>query len=366
MIYPILPLYLAQIGYGGLFIGILEGIAELIAGLTKIYTGSLSDSMQRRLPFVNIGYALSVVSRPIIALTKITGIIFLGRGLDKIGKGIRTSARDALLADECRPENRAEVFGFHRSMDTIGAILGPLVAMAYLYYHPEDYKTIFFISLLPGVIVVALTFFIKEKRIDTNNQGKSNYSIKKNFSFYKIAPKPYLTFLVFVFLFALINSSDMFLLLRAKESGLSESEVLMLYILFNLIFAISAFPLGKIADRMNKITILSLGLGMYAFAYLLMALQPFGISIYIAFCLYGLYYAFTQGIIKVLLLERVSSEYKSNAIGFYDGSNSLVHLLANALAGIIWYQFGAAIMLAGIGLMAALLAVALFIYYRGK
>ncbi len=366
MIYPILPLYLAQIGYGGLFIGILEGIAELIAGLTKIYTGSLSDSMQRRLPFVNIGYALSVVSRPIIALTKITGIIFLGRGLDKIGKGIRTSARDALLADECRPENRAEVFGFHRSMDTIGAILGPLVAMAYLYYHPEDYKTIFFISLLPGVIVVALTFCIKEKRIDTNNQGKSNYSIKKNFSFYKIAPKPYLTLLVFVFLFALINSSDMFLLLRAKESGLSESEVLMLYILFNLIFAISAFPLGKIADRMNKITILSLGLGMYAFAYLLMALQPFGISIYIAFCLYGLYYAFTQGIIKVLLLERVSSEYKSNAIGFYDGINSLVLLLANALAGIIWYQFGAAIMLAGTGLMAALLAVALFIYYRGK
>lgn len=158
----------------------------------------------------------------------------------------------------------------------------------------------------------------------------------------------------------------MFLLLRAKESGLSESEVLMLYILFNLIFAISAFPLGKIADRMNKVTILSLGLGMYAFAYLLMALQPFGISIYIAFCLYGLYYAFTQGIIKVLLLERVSSEYKSNAIGFYDGINSLVLLLANALAGIIWYQFGAAIMLAGTGLMAALLAVALFIYYRGK
>jgi MFS family permease len=366
MIYPILPLYLAQIGYGGLFIGILEGIAELIAGLTKIYTGSLSDTMQRRLPFVNIGYALSVISRPIIALTKISGIIFFGRSIDKIGKGIRTSARDALLADECHAENRAEVFGFHRSMDTIGAILGPLAAMTYLYFNPEEYKTIFFISLIPGIIVVVLTFCIKEKLLSNKNLGKPSYSVFKNFSFYKIAPKPYLTFLIFVFLFALINSSDMFLLLRAKESGMSESEVLMLYILFNLVFAIFAFPLGKIADRMNKISILSIGFGIYAFVYLLMAFIPSGIYIYIAFCLYGLYYAFTQGIIKVLLIEKVAPEYKSNGIGFYDGINSMVLLLANTLAGMVWYQFGANIMLAGTGLTAVILALVLFIYYNRK
>ncbi len=364
MIYPILPLYLAQIGYGGLLIGILEGIAELLAGLTKIYTGSLSDTMQRRLPFVNIGYTLSVISRPILALTTMIGVIFLGRSVDKIGKGIRTSARDALLADECKAENRAEVFGFHRSMDTIGAILGPLAAMSYLFFYPEDYRTIFFISLIPGVVVVALTFFIKEKRIVNNNLARPSYSILKNFSFYKIAPKPYLIFLVFVFVFALMNSSDMFLLLRAKESGMTESEVLMLYILFNLVFAISAFPIGKLADTMNKVSILCIGFGIYAAAYLLMAFQPTEPFIYLAFCLYGLYYSFTQGIIKVLLLEKVSPEYKSNAIGFYDGVNSIILLLANAVAGVIWHRFGSEIMLAYTGIIASALSIALAIYYK--
>ncbi|MCC7030189.1 MAG: MFS transporter, partial [Chitinophagaceae bacterium] len=182
MLYPVMPLYLAQIGYGGLFIGILEGMAELIAGLTKIYTGSLSDSMQRRLPFVNIGYALSVLSRPLMVASHLAGGILAGRSIDKVGKGIRTGARDALLADECNLQNRAEVFGFHRSMDTLGAILGPLTALIYLHFYPEDYKTIFLITFIPGVVALGLTFRIKEKKHDLKNPEKMSYSLFRHFS----------------------------------------------------------------------------------------------------------------------------------------------------------------------------------------
>lgn len=366
MLYPVMPLYLAQIGYGGLFIGILEGIAELIAGFTKIYTGSLSDSMQRRLPFVNLGYALSVISRPLIVVTKFAGMILLGRCIDKIGKGIRTGARDALLADECDLSNRAEVFGFHRSMDTIGAIFGPLAALAYLYFYPQDYKTVFFISVIPGIIAFSLTFFIKEKKYLHATKEKVNYSISRNLSFYKIAPKPYLIFLFFVLAFALVNSSDMFLLLRAKESGMSESDVLIVYILFNLVFALSAFPIGKIADKWNKKKILVIGFLIYASAYFILAFKPAGIYIYIAFCLYGLYYSFTQGIIKVLLIEKVAPEHKSNAIGFYEGINSVCMLLANTIAGLVWYKLGADTMLYYTGTGTIILAIALSVYYNKK
>jgi MFS family permease len=365
MLYPIMPLYLAQIGYGGLFIGLLEGLAELIAGFTKIYTGSLSDTIQRRLPFVNIGYSLSVISRPLIVWTQFAATICLGRSLDKIGKGIRTSARDALLADECSVANRAEIFGFHRSMDTIGAILGPLAALLYLHFHPEDYKNIFFIAVIPGLIAVCLSFFLKEKNNKKNLlNNKAQFAIRQHFSFYKIAPVPYLIFLGFVFVFALVNSSDMFLLLRAKESGMSESEVLMLYIYFNLVFSLMAFPIGKIADRMNKHHILSFGFVLYALAYFIMAISPTGISLYIAFTLYGLFYAFTQGILKVLLIEKVPVNYKSNAVGFYEGLNSILLLVGNAFAGFIWYQWGATTMLTYTALITAILAVAIFIYYR--
>jgi MFS family permease len=366
MLYPVMPLYLAQIGYGGLFIGILEGIAELIAGMTKIYTGSLSDSMQRRLPFVNIGYTLSVISRPLIVSTRLAGGILAGRSIDKIGKGIRTGARDALLADECNPQNRAEIFGFHRSMDTLGAILGPLTALIYLHYYPQDYKTIFLITFIPGVIALGLTFRIKEKRHEIKPPEKLSYSVFRHFSFYKTAPRPYLMFLIFVLLFAMVNSSDMFLLLRAKETGMKESDILMMYILFNLVFAISAFPVGKMADKMNKKSVLCIGFLFYAASYLLMAFLPQGIYLYTAFCLYGLYYAFTQGIIKVLLIENVDPAFKSNAVGFYEGLNSFCLLLANALAGLIWYKFGAVYMLAFTSLIAAGLAIALWLYYHNS
>lgn len=357
MLYPIIPLFLTQIGYSTVFIGILEGFADLIAGLGKIYMGSVSDSFNRRLPFINLGYSLSVISRPLIGLTTFISLIFLGRGLDKIGKGIRTGARDALLADESDEKNRAEIFGFHRSMDTIGAILGPLVAIIYLSYHPGDYKTIFLITILPGIIAVLISFLIKENKRETSSTR--SFSIRKNFSFYKVAPKAYLHLLIIFLLFGLVNSSDMFLLLRAKNIGVSENNVLFLYILFNLVYALFAFPIGKLADRIGRMRMLLIGLLIYAITYFVFGYTTNIMMISIAFVGYGLFYAFSQSTLKALLLQKVDSTQKSSAIGFYEGLNSFSLLLANSLAGFIWYQFGESTMFTFSGCIALLVIVLL-------
>jgi MFS family permease len=164
MLYPIMPIYLKSIGFSIVLIGILEGVAEATAGLSKGYFGKLSDQMGRRVPFVQIGYAFSALSKPMMAFFIHPIWIFFTRTIDRFGKGIRTGARDALLSDEATPATKGKVFGFHRSMDTFGAVLGPLLALLYLYFYPEDYLTLFYIAFIPGVFAVAASFFLQEKK----------------------------------------------------------------------------------------------------------------------------------------------------------------------------------------------------------
>ena len=165
MLYPIMPVYLRSIGFSVLLIGILEGVAEATAGLSKGYFGNLSDIRQKRVPFVRWGYILSAFSKPMMALFIFPVWIFFARTLDRFGKGIRTSARDAMLSDETTQEHKGRVFGFHRSMDTIGAAIGPVFALIFLYFYPEQYKWLFFIAFLPGVVAVSLTYFLKRKEL---------------------------------------------------------------------------------------------------------------------------------------------------------------------------------------------------------
>ncbi len=174
MLYPIMPIYLKTIGLSVVLIGILEGVAEATAGLSKGYFGKLSDNTGRRVPFVQIGYALSAISKPMMAIFVYPLWIFSARTLDRFGKGIRTGARDAILSDETTPKNKGKIFGFHRSMDTLGAVLGPSLALLYLYFYPQNYKMLFYIAFIPGVLAVTSTFFLKEKtkkiiRIKTSN-----------------------------------------------------------------------------------------------------------------------------------------------------------------------------------------------------
>ncbi len=176
MLYPIMPIYLKTIGFSIVLIGILEGVAEAVAGLSKGYFGKLSDNSGKRVPFVQIGYAFSAISKPMMAVFIYPLWIFFARTIDRFGKGIRTGARDAILSDEATPETKGKVFGFHRSMDTFGAVLGPLLALLYLYYYPEDYKTLFYIAFIPGLFALGCSFFLKDK-------NKTKLSEKKPTSF---------------------------------------------------------------------------------------------------------------------------------------------------------------------------------------
>ncbi len=360
MLYPVIPLYIKQIGYGTLFIGILEGLAECIAGLSKMYMGSLSDSFPRKTPFINIGYALSVLSRPLIGASSIASLIFLGRASDKIGKGIRTGARDTLLARECDTRNRAEVFGFHRSMDTAGAILGPLLAILYLQYYPGHYRSLFFLSVIPGIAAIVFTLLIKEKKT-AEVQEKKIFSLRKHLRYFSTSPKIYKRFVWVMMIFAMASSSDMFLLLRAGETGMTEKYVLTMYILFNVVYAVFAFPIGKLADRVGKTKMLIIGMFIYLLTYVAFSLLQQSNYLAITFVLYGLFYAFTQSTTKALLVQTVPESETGSAIGAFEGISSIVLLLANIIAGWIWYQFGSVYMF---GFTAVLVIIGLLLLLR--
>jgi MFS family permease len=367
MLYPVLPLFFTQIGYNSAFIGIIEGITECVAGFAKMGLGKLSDQFQTRLPFIQIGYGLSVLSRPIVGFSTSIYLILTGRSMDRIGKGIRTSARDALLADESTPSTKAEVFGFHRSVDTFGAVIGPLIALIYLHYYPKQYQHVFLITIIPGALTFLLTFLLKEKKKDSPISAPKE-KLKpwyQYFLFYKEAPPPYLHFVLIILLFSLFNSSDLFLLLRATELGVSPQGTVAMYVLFNLSYALIAYPVGKITNRFGALTLLSIGLLIYASTYFVFAQFSVGMKevwpIYLSFIFYGLYYALTQGTIKVLLLQKVDSSQKASAIGFYEGLNSFGLLIANALTGYLWYRYGSSNALLIIAIVVVLISVILLV-----
>ncbi|HMW75237.1 MAG TPA: MFS transporter, partial [Saprospiraceae bacterium] len=173
MLYPVMPVYLQSVGFSVMLIGVLEGIAEALAGLSKAYFGRWSDVTGRRVPFVQVGYGLSAIAKPMMAILAVPLWIFVARTLDRLGKGIRTGARDAILTEQSTNATRGRIFGFHRSFDTVGAVIGPLMALAYLYYYPEDYRTLFLLAFIPGLLAIFASFRLKEGNTANGMQRKN-------------------------------------------------------------------------------------------------------------------------------------------------------------------------------------------------
>lgn len=340
MLYPIMPVFLQSIGFSVVLIGILEGIAEATAGICKGYFGKLSDNSGKRAPFIQWGYILSAITKPMMVLFVFPVWIFFVRTLDRFGKGLRTGARDAMLSDEATPETKGKVFGLHRSMDTFGAVLGPVFALVFLYYHPADYKTLFLFAFLPGVAAVLTTLFLKDKK-------QTHVPIKRIptpfFSFlkyWKESPVLYRKVVIGLLVFALFNSSDMLLLLRVKQSGLNDTHVIGLYIFYNLIYALSSLPFGMIADKFSLKSVFTFGLILFAVVYLGMALST-NIYVYLVlFFLYGLYAAATEGISKAWISNITNKKDTATAIGSFAGFQSIAAMIASSLAGAIWFWFG--------------------------
>lgn len=342
MLYPVMPVYLKSIGFSIAFIGVLEGFAEGIAGLSKGYFGKWSDNIHKRLPFVQLGYFMSAVSKPMIALFIQPAWIFLCRTIDRIGKGVRTGARDAMLSDEATPQTKGSVFGFHRSMDTFGAVLGPLTALIYLYFYPQQYVTLFFIAFIPGLLTVILSLLLKEKKHPVTNSLSKKISFFSFINYWKQSAAIYKQLTLALLLFALFNSSDIFLLMKIKESGVTDTLVIGAYIFYNLVYAFAAFPIGKLSDRIGFKKIMIAGMFLFAIVYAGFAATSNTYLYFILFAVYGIYAASTEGIAKAWITNIAGTGDTATAIGTFTAFQSICALLASSITGFIWWQFGAA------------------------
>lgn len=371
MLYPIMPVYLRSIGFSVLLIGILEGVAEATAGLSKGYFGNLSDVLQKRVPFVKGGYTLSAISKPLLAFFTFPLWVFFARTLDRLGKGIRTSARDAILSDETTPEHKGKVFGFHRSMDTVGAAIGPVFALIFLLFYPGHYQWLFIIAFFPGVIAIALTFFLKDKTNSPRHHGTTtppnNPGFFSYFLYWKKASPAFRRLTGGLLAFALFNSSDAFLLLALKNQGMSDTRMIGFYIFYNLVYAMLSYPVGAIADKIGLKTMLITGLVVFSVVYFFFGFATSLMAFGILFFFYAIYAACTEGISKALISNIADKSDTATAIGFYTSFASIFTLLSSSLSGLLWYSIGpkAMFMISGLGVFIVVIYLVL-ILRKGK
>ncbi|MCL5433286.1 MAG: MFS transporter [Patescibacteria group bacterium] len=335
MIYPIVPIFLTSVlGAPVAVVGLIEGIAEATASVTKFLSGYISDKVQKRKVFVTGGYGLSSVSKLLIGVATSWYFVLFARFIDRLGKGVRTSARDSLLLQNATPKNKGFIFGFHRAMDSAGAVLGPLIALLLLSLLEDNMRLIFLLAFIPSFIgVILLIIFVKEKRVEVQKGEKIKLRWRG------LNPK-FQLFFVISMIFALGNSSDAFLILRAKELGLTTTLVVLTYVLYNISQTIFATPAGHFADKIGARKVYAMGLIIFAFVYFVFGILNNPFWIWIIFPFYGLYIAFTDGISKAYISEFITHKESGTYFGIYQTGVAICGFLASFLAGILWSEFG--------------------------
>ncbi|MHB8907001.1 MAG: MFS transporter [Melioribacteraceae bacterium] len=336
MLYPITPIFLTSIlGASMSVVGLIEGIAEVTAGLLKGYFGSLSDKIGKRSIFVIIGYSLSGLFKSIPGLIATIPSVVSARIVDRIGKGIRTAPRDALLASYANG-NTGAVFGFHRAMDTFGAVAGPIAAIVLLNFFPGKYSWIYLFALIPSLFAIGFTFVVKDAKGALKNSKKKMY-----LEFWNSAPSEYKILLVVFTLFSLVNSSDVFLILKSKQISHSDTTAILGYVFYNLIYALSSYPIGIISDKFGKKNIFIFGLIIFSAVYFGFAINSDNVVVWLLFALYGIYASSTEGISKAWVSDLVPDEFRGSAIGLLTALSSFAIMFGSFLTGILWDSFGA-------------------------
>ncbi len=335
MLYPIAPLYLTgTLGASLIAVGWLEGVAEGLSGYFKGYFGALSDRLGTRAPFVRAGYALSALSKPLPGLWPAAAAVVLGRLADRFGKGLRSAPRDALLASYAPASAQGRVFGFHRAMDTAGAALGPLAALAFLAARPGDYQTLFLLAFFPGLLAALCVWRVQDAPCQpAPTRRLAPFAV---FAYWRKSPPDYRRLVAALAIFGLVNSSDAFLILRAKQAGFSEAAAIGGYALYNGVYAVAAYPAGGLADRLGKRRVLCWGLGLYAVVYAGFALLTQAWQAWVGFAAYGLYAAATEGVSKAWIADVTPPDQRGAAIGLQTMVASFSAVIASALAGLLW------------------------------
>lgn len=362
---PILPLYLSNVlNFDKSFIGLTEGIVTSSASIFKVVSGFLSDKFRSRKSIVFLGYFLSFISRPLLALTASPAGVLVLRFLDGVGKGIKDSPKDALIADSTAKATRGKGFGIVRALDTFGSVIGPLVLSFMLYALKNNelkYHYIFFITAVPLIFTLTiLTKFVKETPF-TAPLITAPVSNK--------LPSHFYIFLAIVGIFSLGNSSDTFLLLRAQNVGIRLEIIPLVFALFNLVYAGAAIPLGSLSDKIGREKVIIIGWLSYAVAYVGFAYAKQTYHIWLLFALYGIYYATVEGVTKAFIADLIPKEHRGKAYGIYNATVGLLTLPASFVAGYLWdtinpgapFFFGAAL-----SALAAVVFIIFLVFTKSK
>ncbi len=343
MIVYLVPLFLSNVlGVRTAVIGLIDGVAETTASLLKIYSGALSDKLGKRKWLTVAGYALSTLAKPFLYIANAWGWVLGVRFADRVGKGIRTAPRDALVADSIDPSQRGLAFGLHRAGDTLGAFLGLGLAAAIVSVtQPQaasltrsTFQIAILFSVIPAILAVIVLALGARDVAKANPSAKPTLSLKGFDSRFK-------TFLVIVVLFTLGNSSDAFIVLRGQERGLNVLQVMLMVMTFNFIYAVLAGPLGALSDKIGRRRLILFGWLAYGLVYLGFAFSQTGWQVWMLFGLYGIYYAATEGVAKALIADLVPESQRGTAYGLYAAAVGLTALPASLFAGILWQGLGA-------------------------
>ena len=362
MIHSLLPVFMVTVlGTSMWAIGLIEGAAEATAMVVKVFSGVLSDWWGKRKPLALIGYGLGAASKPLFALATTTGMVLTARLTDRIGKGIRGAPRDALVADIAPPGMRGAAFGLRQSLDTVGAFVGPLLAMGLMLLWANDFRAIFWVAVLPGFMAVALLLFGVKEPDQAPVVGKRPNPISR--ANLKRLPPAYWRVVVIGGVFTLARFSEAFLLLRAIDFGVPLAFTPLVLIAMNVVYSIGAYPFGKLSDRVSHTALLGWGLVVLIAADVLLATSGHVAALWAGVALWGLHMAMTQGLLAAMVADTAPADLRGTAFGFFNLLSGLALLLASTVAGVLWDQFGATVTFA-VGAVFSLLALGLIGWWR--
>ena len=364
LIHSLLPVFMVTtLGISVLTVGLIEGFAEASALIVKVFSGVLSDYMGRRKPLAVLGYGLAAVSKPLFALASTAPLVLTARLLDRIGKGIRGAPRDALVADLAPPGMRGAAFGLRQSLDTVGAFLGPVLAIGLMLLWANDFRAVFWVAVIPALLSVALLVFGVREPAPASAAAAVNPIRRDNL---RRLGRAYWWVVAIGAVFTLSRFSEAFLVLRAQQGGLALAWTPLVLIAMNVVYSAGAYPFGKLADRASHVALLAGGLAVLIGSDLLLAISSEGPALWGGVALWGLHMAMTQGLLATMVAQAAPADLRGTAFGFFNLVSGAALLVASGLAGWLWDSWGApATFVAGAGLAAAALAALVVHALRG-
>jgi MFS family permease len=339
MVHSLLPLFMVgTLGASAFMVGLIEGLAESTALVVKVFSGALSDYLGRRKGLAVLGYALGALSKPLFALAPSAGLVLGARLLDRLGKGIRGAPRDAMLADLAPPGMRGAAFGLRQSLDTVGAFLGPLLAVGLMLLWANDFRAVFWVAVVPGLLSVLTLWWGVREPVRQEGELRRNPIRKDNLR--RLGPA-YRWVVGVGAVFTLARFSEAFLVLRAQQGGIALALVPLVMVAMNLVYAASAYPFGKLSDRMNHRSLLAWGMVVLLAADLVLAHDDHWTTVLVGVALWGVHMGMTQGLLATLVAEHAPADLRGTAFGVFNLVSGIAMLIASAVAGLLWDRWGA-------------------------